>query len=480
MSERVARRKIFRGKVYPADREGNPYLMLPFEVPPGAGRIEIGYAYDGEGNILDLGVFDSRGCGFLTPGGFRGWSGSARRKVVIGEDWATPGYLAGPLYPGTWHVILGLYRVSPRGCAYEVEVRIRPEPVEVPPERPVGERPLSREEGAIEMPGWLRGDLHCHTHHSEAQGSVMDLIAAAERKGLDFLAITDHNTTSHWGEMEEHGKGAGIILIPGEEVTTYWGHANVWGWGRWLDFRCRTREEMERVYDAASSEGRIFSINHPKPGGPPWEFGYDLPFDCIEVWHGLWSMGNEYSLETWRRLLAAGRRVVAVGGSDAHPRFNVQGRLIEWLGYPTTWVWTEELSSTAILTGIRAGHVSISACPEGPLVSIAVKWKGDTFRQGEAFPFAGKAELEVEVREGAGLELALISWRGELARKRILEDQWKAIMSVDLAKEGYVRAELRVPVPALPPDRWPMAALANPVWHESFLVDKIKDLRRER
>ena len=463
MSERTARRKIFRGKVYPADRERDPYLLLPFEVPPGAGRVEIVYTYDERGNTLDLGAFDSRGCGFLTPEGFRGWSGSARREVVIGEDWATPGYLPGPLYPGTWHVILGLYRVSPRGCSYEVEVRIRPEPVDVPPEGPVGERPLCREDGAIKVPGWLKGDLHCHTHHSEAQGSVADLVAAAERKGLDFLAITDHNTTSHWREVEALGEGAGLILIPGEEVTTYRGHANVWGRGRWLDFRCRTREEMKRVYDVASAEGRVFSVNHPKPGGPPWEFGFDLPFDCIEVWHGLWSMGNEHSLETWRRLLQAGRRVVAVGGSDTHPLIAPGRGLVEWLGLPTTWVMAPDRSPRAILEGIREGRVSISACPHGPFVAIEFVSRGRRFPQGGVSPY-GSGIVRVEVLRGEGLELRLCGARGTLCRATISGRSWREEFPVKLDAEGFVYAEVRVPVGPLM--EWePLAAITNPVWY---------------
>ena len=37
-------------------------------------------------------------------------------------------------------------------------------------------------------------DLHCHTVFSDGSTDVKDLLRAAERKGLDGIAITDHDT----------------------------------------------------------------------------------------------------------------------------------------------------------------------------------------------------------------------------------------------------------------------------------------------
>ena len=43
-------------------------------------------------------------------------------------------------------------------------------------------------------PAVLFGDLHQHTAHSDGAGSAEDLWAAARRRGLDFAAITDHDS----------------------------------------------------------------------------------------------------------------------------------------------------------------------------------------------------------------------------------------------------------------------------------------------
>lgn len=52
-------------------------------------------------NVVDIGIFDPSGRGLGDTAGFRGWSGGARRHFRITRHWATPGYLAGPLAPGS-------------------------------------------------------------------------------------------------------------------------------------------------------------------------------------------------------------------------------------------------------------------------------------------------------------------------------------------------------------------------------------------
>jgi hypothetical protein len=335
------------------------------------------------------------------------------------------------------------------------------------------DHPASLPQGVPQKPrsGWLKGDLHCHTHHSDAHGNVFDIAVAAGHKGLDFLAITDHNTVSHWDEIFSFNYER-PILLPGEEITTYKGHANVWGTGRWLDFRCTSREDMRRVYEVANREERIFSINHPKPGGPPWEFGLEIPFECLEVWHGMWHLGNETSLRKWKDLLQKGQRIIAVGGSDTHPKALSTGKLSEWLGYPTTWIYVKKASPDGILDALKAGLVSISACPHGPLTAIAFEAEGERIEQGGASP-CGRGILSVEVFNGKGLKLRLLSSRGVWKVTHVTGELWNVVFPLDLEKEGFIYAELRVPGP-WPEGKGPLAGLTNPIWYEGFRDDKIR------
>lgn len=474
---------VHEGRFTPEDQASSPYRLLPFAVPNNTKRVEVRYGYNREdGNILDLGLFDPRGSDFLAAEGFRGWSGSARDHVVVTERWATPGYLAGPIIPGTWQVLLGLYRVASLGCSYRVEMLRSPEEGDVPvgqasslsragkmPAIPKPLRTRGSEFAPRRGPGWFKGDLQSHTHHSDAHPSVGELAAAARRRDLDFLAVTDHNTVSHHAHLMAQSS-PDLLLIPSEEVTTYHGHANVWGPGPWLDFRCSSDKEMAQVVAEAHQGGRLLSVNHPKPNGPEWNFGLELPFDCVEAWQGPWPWGNDYSLAFWENLLRRGRRVVAVGGSDSHPFPLASGRLFDWLGYPTTWVYAEALTAEGVLAGIKAGHVSISTCPTAARAFLTLRGGGHTALQGDAVELV-RGELEVRVIGGEGYWLRLLTRHGEVAREHIPSPDWIYRYELELALHGYVRAEVRIPDSrgTIPVERLPMVAMTNPIWHSGFL-----------
>ncbi|HEX8189580.1 MAG TPA: hypothetical protein VF586_14585, partial [Pyrinomonadaceae bacterium] len=226
--------------VAPLAPNGARYLYVPFDVPRGASRVTVAYDYPREGgaNTLDLGVFDARADG---PGrgasgrGFRGWSGGRRPEFFISPEEATPGYLAGGLPAGRWRVVLGLYKVAPAGVDVKVRVTVetgraspgRRAPV---PGRAAGAAGRPDRPGRVAVAGeprWFAGDLHMHTVHSDGDWTVPELAAAARRTGLDFIFVTDHNTASHHAEVDKADDGSPRPLVMrGEEVTTYGGHAN--------------------------------------------------------------------------------------------------------------------------------------------------------------------------------------------------------------------------------------------------------------
>lgn len=65
----------------------------------------------------------------------------------------------------------------------------------------------------------MKIDMHTHTHYSDdAVCSPAQLVIEAKRKGLDGIAITDHNTTRAWQKVLAAGKKHGMGVILGEEV----------------------------------------------------------------------------------------------------------------------------------------------------------------------------------------------------------------------------------------------------------------------
>ena len=66
----------------------------------------------------------------------------------------------------------------------------------------------------------LRGAWHVHTTRSDGRGSPTDGAGAAKGAGLDFLVLTDHNPH----ELPTPAREEGVLLVPGEESTTPFGH----------------------------------------------------------------------------------------------------------------------------------------------------------------------------------------------------------------------------------------------------------------
>ncbi len=251
------------------------YVHLPFEVPPGVRSLEVRYEYSDRipsdpllsgGSTLDIGLFDARGIEPLQPG-FRGWSGSEKPAFRLTETWATPPYLAGPILPGVWHVLLGPYKVGPHGCAYHVEIRFGDDPG-IPELRPTEAIARPPSLPAAE-PGWLRGDLHCHTLYSDGDSWPAEMLARAVETGLEFLGVTDHNQVGHQVEYARVSGAYLPVILFGDEVTTYGGHWNVWGTDRWWEFREPETAAVSRAMQAAAASGALVSVNHPKPFGPP-------------------------------------------------------------------------------------------------------------------------------------------------------------------------------------------------------------------
>lgn len=346
----------FRGRWTPADRAESVYQYLPFEVPASCPGVRIVLDYDRSAGVLDLGVTD--------PAGWRGWSGGARSVVELGPSGSTPGYLDRGVPAGPWSVVLGLHRLASSGVGYTVDVTFEAVTVEPTPEVPLPPRRSPRPLPAVDGLRWLAGDLHAHTVHSDGALTVPELAALAVGQGLDFLAVSDHNTVSHHAVL---ASVAGIVLVPGQELTTADGHANAFGDIGWIDFRRPASSWLREV----AARGGVFSVNHPIGYDCAWRHPLDRPPPYAEVWHLSWLDRRDGGPLAWWQaaagFLAAGRRAAAwpipVGGSDWH-RPGSDARP----GTPTTWIACEGDDAAAVLGGLAAGRTAISAGPDAPVL----------------------------------------------------------------------------------------------------------------
>jgi hypothetical protein len=344
------------------DRFVSPWQYLPVEIPQGCRGLRVELAYDRSAAVLDLGC--------LGPEGFRGWSGSARRTFVITADAATPGYLPGELKPGTWQVMIGLHRLTAEGTGYVLTAEaatqrsqvlaaaLRDEAARAVAAPPVPEhRPPRRELPASTGRHWLAGDLHTHTVHSDGSLTVPELASLAVERGLDFVAITDHNTVSHHAELPGVAARYGITLVPGQEVTREAGHAGALGDIGWVDFR-RSADEW---LDHTERRGGLLSVNHPYGGELSWLHPMRRRPPLVEVWHWCW-LDRRWTmpLSWW---LAWDPAAIPVGGSDWHrPGADALP------GSPTTWAECAGTGPADVLEGLRSGRVAISAERDGPVL----------------------------------------------------------------------------------------------------------------
>ncbi|WP_242920240.1 CehA/McbA family metallohydrolase [Caulobacter sp. CCUG 60055] len=359
---------VLTGELTGADHQR--YRMVPFETPPGVTRLTVRFDHDGrdQKTVVDLGLFDGER--------FRGWSGGSKSEFTLSAEATTPSFLPGTLRPGRWSLLLGMPNVRPASHArYTARLYFDRSPVPAPAEAP----PLRP------GPGWYRGDLHMHTGHSDgtclSQSGVRvpcpvyRTVEAAAAAGLDFIAVTDHNTTSQADALRELQPAFDrLLLIPGREITTFQGHANLFGPTGFVDFRLGDPAvpDADALLRAAAASGGVLSINHPAtPSGEAcmgcgWTAAavdYRL-VQAVEVVNGgtlaqTGAADGPFSgLPFWEARLNEGVRLTAVGGSDNHDPGAPRDRPSA-VGRPTTAIWARDLSVPALLDGLRAGRAFV-------------------------------------------------------------------------------------------------------------------------
>jgi hypothetical protein len=68
----------------------------------------------------------------------------------------------------------------------------------------------------------LRYDLHCHSTYSDGLLKPAEVTRRAGARGVDVLALTDHDETSGLAEARAAAEEAGVRLIDGAELSVSW------------------------------------------------------------------------------------------------------------------------------------------------------------------------------------------------------------------------------------------------------------------
>ena len=155
------------------------------------------------------------------------------------------------------------------------------------------------------------GDLHMHTFYSDGIVSPAALILECMYAGLDYMAITDHNTLDGalLGKALLAKHGFAYPLTIGEEITASWSHFNAFPLKSLVDWT----GSLYDITKAVHMQGGVIMWNHP--GFP------DSPFYRAQ-WPGVL---DKTSLDAWEHVpdyyeewKAQGKLPLIIATSDTH------------------------------------------------------------------------------------------------------------------------------------------------------------------
>lgn len=170
------------------------------------------------------------------------------------------------------------------------------------------------------MPNLINVDLHCHTSaSSDAHIQLDKLIESCDRRGIDKVAITDHNTLT--GALEGFSRWPDRI-IPGLEIMTSRGELLAYYVWKPIEKGLEPYEAIQALKD----QGAVISVSHPfdifRNGG--WKISWLLEIapclDAIETFnaHCITNLPNLRA-----RLFASELCLAGTAGSDAHNQYEI-------------------------------------------------------------------------------------------------------------------------------------------------------------
>jgi hypothetical protein len=194
-------------------------------------------------------------------------------------------------------------------------------------------------------------NLHMHTRYSDGTGTHRDIVRAALRTGLDAVIVTDHDVFVQGFEGYYQEKNQRVLLLIGEEIHDQDRHPQknhllAFGAEREL---AHFADDPQLLINQVRDAGGLSFIAHPYDPAAPLFNEEDISwidwrvdnYTGIELWNALSELKTHLptklhgilyayfpalvanaplrsTLVLWDKLLSEGRRVVAIGGSDAH------------------------------------------------------------------------------------------------------------------------------------------------------------------
>jgi predicted metal-dependent phosphoesterase TrpH len=166
---------------------------------------------------------------------------------------------------------------------------------------------------------WVKVEFHCHTVYSgDSSNRLPGLMSLARQKGLDNLAITDHDTIQ--GALRAKELDDELVII-GEEILTAQGEILGYFLSKQVPAGLTPLETVERLKE----QNAFISLPHPfdmlRRGWTPESLEKILPYlDALEVFNARCfdRSANDRAMQYARE-----KNLPMLAGSDAHSPLEV-------------------------------------------------------------------------------------------------------------------------------------------------------------
>ena len=201
-------------------------------------------------------------------------------------------------------------------------------------------------------------DLHVHTRYSyDSLTTLRDVLRWAERRGLDGLAITDHNSIEGAVALAEISP---IPIIVGEEIRTTHGEVI----GLFLQSRVPGNLSPEETVRIIHDQGGVVCVPHPLDRVRHSALEFDALLDVIEEADAVEALNARVTFAMDNRLaeaLARAYQLPQAAGSDAHQGFEIGHAYVEmdaWVDPPS---FLQSLSHSRIFGRISSPFVHVGS-----------------------------------------------------------------------------------------------------------------------
>ena len=296
--------------------------------------------------------------------------------------------------------------------------------------------------------------LHMHTVYSDGSGKHVDLARAAIRAGIDAILVTDHNVIAKDFERYWQMEGGKVLMLVGEEIhdqtrNPQKNHLLVFNTDEEL---AQYAQNTQELIDQVKQRNGLAFLAHPyDPECPPinegdisWE-NWDVEnYDGIELWNSLSDLKIRSKsflqilfyiffprmlnvapppehMQIWNGLLAKGKRVVALGGADAHA-IKVQRGILKREVFPYEFHFrgiTTHLLLGANLTGetlpdraaifsaMNKGHCFVANDLFRPSKGFmfSARIGAENITMGDEFSFSGSFKISIKLPQPAECQL---------------------------------------------------------------------------